>query len=472
VRVRAVCLSDLHFGAENSLLSRVTDDAVIDPDTPSPVLTTFVDCLRALLVDQQGDRLPTLILNGDVLELALAQDNVAAMVFDRFVDLAFGTEAIFDPTVLYVPGNHDHHVWETARERMYAGYVRSTSPDSELKPPWHATNMFVEDMHHSSESELLSALMQRRAGSELKVVIVYPNLGLGAADSTRLAVVHHGHFTEPLYRLMSEGKAQLFPKQMRGLDVWDWEADNFAWIDFFWSTLGRSGTAGEDVGVIYDMLGDPLALDKLAGELGELAGKVGPGATRPLLRSMGRHGARWATKALLPRIERMNPSELLSESARKGLNEYVSGPVGRQLDHEGRPRSSCSFVFGHTHKPFESTQNFAGFETPVEVFNSGGWVVDKEKPVPIHGASVLLVDEDCRVSALRMFNQSANATDYRVEIRPRPIGEATELDAWIAGRFDFGSPPWSEFSRVVADEVSLRCRLLPKIIERGLSYTR
>lgn len=168
----------------------------------------------------------------------------------------------------------------------------------------------------------------------------------------------------------------------------------------------------------------------------------------------------------------MKHSVLLSESAQKGLHEYLSGPVARQLDHERRPRSPASFLFGHTHKPFECAQSFVGFPTPVEVFNSGGWVVDKEKPMPLNGASILLVDEDCRVSALRMFNQSANPNEYRVEIRGRPIGDATELDKWIAGRFDFGTPPWSDFSRVVADEVALRCRLLPKIIERGLSYTR
>jgi hypothetical protein len=471
MHIQAVCLSDLHFGAENSLLSHIGGDAVVDYDTPSPVLTSLVDCLRAILREHAGPP-PTLILNGDVLELALAQDNVAAMVFDRFVDLAFGDEAIFDPTVLYLPGNHDHHIWETARERMYADYVRGTPRNTDLGAPWHATNMFVADMRHSSESELLSALMKRRTKTDLKVVIVYPNLALETPGSERLAIVHHGHFTEPLYRLMSEGKAQLFPKQQPGLNVWDWESDNFAWIDFFWSSLGRSGTAGEDVGVIYDMLQDPDAIAKLAGELGELAGSFGPKHIRPFSQWIGRHAARRAAKASLGRIERMKPSELLSESAKRGLFEYLGGPVALQLDYEKRPRSQTSFLFGHTHKPFECAQTLVGFPTPVEIFNSGGWVVDKERAQPLHGASILLVDDNCQVTALRMFNQSANPEDYRVEIRTRPIGQSTDLDEWIAERCDFGSPPWSDFSRTVADEIALRCRLLPKIIERGLSYTR
>jgi len=332
--------------------------------------------------------------------------------------------------------------------------------------------MFVPDMHHSSESELLSALMKRRAGSDLKVVIVYPNLGLEAPGSEHIAVVHHGHFTEPLYRVMSEGKSQLFPRQPPGLDVWDWEADNFAWIDFFWSSLGRSGSAGEDVGVIYDMLVDPHAVETLAGEFGALAGRFGPSAIRPLLGHAGRLVARPVAKSALKKVERMNPSAVLSDSAKKGLREYLCGPIARQLKREKRPTSAVSFLFGHTHKPFECAQTLPNFSTPVEIFNSGGWVVDKEKPEPLHGASVLLVDDNSQVSALRMFNQSPNPADYKVALQPRPNGQPTELDEWIARHCDFSKAPWSEFSKTVASEVNLRCQLLPKIIDRGMRYTR
>lgn len=62
---------------------------------------------------------PNLVHNGDVLEFALATDNVAAMAFDRFIDLAFDpADPLFAPVVYYVPGNHDHHLWEVARERQ------------------------------------------------------------------------------------------------------------------------------------------------------------------------------------------------------------------------------------------------------------------------------------------------------------------------------------------------------------------
>jgi hypothetical protein len=71
-----------------------------------------------------------------------------------------------------------------------------------------------------------------------------------------------------------------------------------------------------------------------------------------------------------------------------------------------------------------------------------------------------------------MFNQSANPADYRVELRPRLLGDPTELDGWIAQHCDFKAQPWSDFSTTVSAEVISRCRLLPKIIARGMSYTR
>ena len=87
--IRYVCLSDTHFGAATSLLTnlKVASDE-IDGLKPSPVLEKLVECLR-YLIDQNEDKTkkPTLVLNGDILELALADDHDAAMTFERFIDL-------------------------------------------------------------------------------------------------------------------------------------------------------------------------------------------------------------------------------------------------------------------------------------------------------------------------------------------------------------------------------------------------
>src|SRR5208283_880447 len=149
--IRYVCLSDLHLGAENSILTRLTSvsDAAVkwkaDPTKASDVMVRLADCLKLLISQNQGPQKPTLILNGDALELALADVNVAAMVFERFMELTMKPgEELFDKTIYYNPGNHDHHVWETARETQYIEkYLSSTQWGDPLVPPWHTTNMFL-----------------------------------------------------------------------------------------------------------------------------------------------------------------------------------------------------------------------------------------------------------------------------------------------------------------------------------------
>ena len=251
--IRYVCLSDLHFGAENSILTHLAANSVeADPRAPTAVLIGLLECLDALISRNQDSHRPTLILCGDILELALATDNIAAMAFDRFIDLAFNPgHRLFDNRIYFVPGNHDHHLWESAREQQYATYVSSVSPDVDLEIPWHTTRMFAQTDSRSVDAILLSALIHRHPGcADISVQTVYPNLALRTDDGRRCAVVHHGHFLESIYRLMTTVKDMAFPGRPARPDIWDWEAENFAWIDFLWSTLGRSGDAGKDVGLI------------------------------------------------------------------------------------------------------------------------------------------------------------------------------------------------------------------------------
>lgn len=472
--VRWVCLSDTHFGAENSILSHVPAGGTsVDASTPGPVLTALVDCLADLTRRGCGGRRPTLVLNGDILELALAQDNVAAMVFDRFIDLAFGgPDPIFDDTIVFVPGNHDHHLWETARERQYADYVATVPPHEPLAVPWHVTRLFPRESSTPLEAELLTGLIRRRLGRAASVRVVYPNFGVASADGSHVVVFHHGHFVEPLYRLMSIAKHVLFPGQAPGPEVWDWEADNFAWIDFFWSTLGRSGDAGEDVGFIYDMLQDPQALSALAGNAGAAAGARAPTVVRPIARPL----AAWVVARLARAIrarERANPDVLLTPAAQAGLDAYLAGPLLRQLTNErrGSVPDTLDFVFGHTHKPFEDLRAVAGVGPAVGIVNTGGWVVDTADTSALQGASIVVVDDDCNVVAIRAYNQTPRKDGYRVTMASSTAGGVNPLQEMLADRLDLASPPWEGLSGAIADAVDQRHVLLPQIIRAGVKLT-
>src|SRR5260370_17149268 len=143
--VRYVCLSDMHLGADNSILTAIKPGSIeTDPNHPSTVLSQFVFCLRELLARNEGPEKPTLVLNGDILEMALTNVNKAAMVFKCFIELIFprNGEALFKKQILYFPRNHDHHIWESARETGYLHYICNLQPEDQINAPNHTTGMF------------------------------------------------------------------------------------------------------------------------------------------------------------------------------------------------------------------------------------------------------------------------------------------------------------------------------------------
>jgi hypothetical protein len=182
--IRFVCLSDMHLGAELSLLTGLKNDPAtgkprVDPQSASPVLQNLVFCLADLIRRNapQAPK-PTLILLGDILELALANDNVAAMVFWRFIDLAMEPDHELFGDILYIPGNHDHHLWESARETQYVlHYV--PGKDVLADPPWHTTNIFMADDPNPVPSFFLNSLLHRYDNlKDFTINTAYPNFGL------------------------------------------------------------------------------------------------------------------------------------------------------------------------------------------------------------------------------------------------------------------------------------------------------
>ncbi|WP_146157878.1 metallophosphoesterase [Enhygromyxa salina] len=471
-----LCLSDLHLGAETSLLTQLDANGQPLYGELSPVLDTLIACIRDLLAPQAGqpDK-PTLVLAGDVLELALAHTHEAAMSFERFLLALFpgGEQDLFSRKVLLLPGNHDHHLWEAAREQYYVDFLRTVPVGQPLGPAWSVTRLYaVDDGIGWPRSVLLESLARRHPClADLDVELVYPNYGLVTPDRTRTVVITHGHYVEPIYMAMSALRTFLFPEQPAAATIEDIQQENFAWVDFFWSTMGRSGAAGDGVQRVYEMAASPGGIDKLSE-------RVAKGVVKHWGRPMFPDALeQFAIKSFVKTLfesafshERGHVMDPLSEATAKGLDDYITGPLNRQIRHErrhDRVPEHLTVVFGHTHKPFERRRAMRGFAHPVVVFNTGGWVVDKITAEPLYGGAIVVVDEDLNCASLRMYNEperGARPQPVRVAAPEQAGGNplAAALASRLAASQAAASNPWARFTEAVGFALEQRAWALER----------
>ena len=92
-----------------------------------------------------------------------------------------------------------------------------------------------------------------------------------------------------------------------------------------------------------------------------------------------------------------------------GLCRYLQGPTRQHITAElgGAVPEDVTFIFGHTHKPFEDRLPVAGFARPVAIYNIGGWILDTPMFGTVEGASALFIDDALNVASLRLFTAPA-----------------------------------------------------------------
>ncbi|MHC4249955.1 MAG: hypothetical protein ACYS9X_12580 [Planctomycetota bacterium] len=471
-----VCLSDMHFGEEDSLLTYLKGEEdyhrtgvlppqadPVDVSRPSPVLQKLIECLRSLIGKCGGPVKPVLILNGDILELDLTTTDKAAMAFERFIDLAFRPEdeALFQNEVRYVPGNHDHHLWEVARETQYVEYIRTLGRDEPLTPPWHVSNVFKEPV----ASYFLNRLVRERGElAKVSFLTSYPNLGFVTEDSGKGVIFTHGHYVESLYHLMSTLKTYIPPCPARPEKIWDIEAENFAWIEFIWSGMCRSGEFGQRTEAIYEKTLDRVGFRKLVEEVAINVARDKLGL-RGWKRRVGRFVLKGSLRVLADRwmgTEKTITSEPLSPECREGLRTYVQGPLLKQIKQEGEDGlpPSMSFVFGHTHKPYEKREDFEGYTSQVDVYNTGGWIVETVKREPLHGGAIVLLDKDLNATSLRVYNETDEAKGCPAVVQDSGGESDNPLHDRVKAEVLSEQSRWDELAQAVARGVKIRSDFL------------
>ncbi len=308
--------------------------------------------------------------------------------------------------------------------------------------------MFVE--HESLPSELLNHVAKRSGCLKDEFLqIAYPNFGILAKGSKKCVIFSHGHYIESAYHLLTKLKTRLFPERTNPTIIWDIEAENGPWVDFFWSSFGSAKQVGASAEDFYDKCKDlHEAIRMFANLLHEKEGadwlsNLKYAAADTVLGALIAPfvAYQWAT-------ERWSDLRaVLSESAKHGLRDYVTAPLKNQIITEKHTRPELgihnfpdlTFVFGHTHKPFTRDKSYdEEFSGPVHVYNTGGWVVDTMSPDPYRGAAMLLLDEDLNAAAIRLFNETDDARTYRIHVERTPAGRE-EPSAFLSKGFCCGA---------------------------------
>ena len=207
-----VCLSDLHLGAPNSVLTHLDEHGNRLPGI-GPMFDALLAAVDELTAKSGTNSPPTLIIHGDLFELALTSLEVAAATFDDFVVRAWGDAGgpLFASEAIFVPGNHDHHMWELAREHEFRDDLDAASTGvPEMR---HITPMLHSHLPTDALAPLVEVLAQRalrEAGSAIDVTfrVPYPNFGLvtpardRAVAHARCALVdrHSRHRGRPRHR--------------------------------------------------------------------------------------------------------------------------------------------------------------------------------------------------------------------------------------------------------------------------------
>ncbi|MCB1355854.1 MAG: metallophosphoesterase [Maritimibacter sp.] len=475
-QIQFVCISDLHLGAATALLTDApatggahAGGAVAE--LRDALCAGLVATLKALHPSGPPAQKPQLVLLGDVLDLSLGTPENALAAFEALMAaLAQAGAADWLGPFVFVPGNHDHELWTVTRFQNMAAPGHGSAPTGAQFR--HTTPAFA-DPGGLPVAALLDTVARRHGFAG--VTTVYPNMGLVSGDGKRVVVLHHGHFIEAAYHAMSSLTAALEGRPGISYDAETLEQLNANWIDFLWSNDGDDGRLGAEIMRAHDAEvtgGADVRFNRRLAQI--LAARLG--SRLPLPRSAtAKQLAGIASEALVDsvigsygQLERFSYFAALSEDSLAGLKAYLSGTVLSQIAEagQGAKMEELTFIFGHTHKPFEARLPLPGVAMPPAIYNTGGWVLDTPMFGTKLGAGLVFIDADLNTAALRLCNvpqhdatatgpgaappavhvATADCPDYD----PATPGCANPLATALAAALADTAAPWATFTKAAA----------------------
>ncbi len=421
-----VCLSDLHLGAKYSILSARDEQDTFRANLKSQCLEELAAALQSYVPKVFGNKVedkPKLVLLGDLLDYDFGSMTDIVQSLGPLIDALFPADEslrCFQDDIIFVPGNHDHRLWQNLKDDLFVEhFYQERLADSDVR--YQSTALFQTETIRSNFLQNLPLVKQRGLNFNLR----YPNWGLylpgDNGEIAKQVLMHHGHYAEPLYRLMTIINQLI--SDIADPDIEELERQNGGWVEFFWSSLGASPVQRDNAVLLYDIMQNPGATHQYSQRLAQLMSDylsvqygVSPGtkvysgiSIQDLISSLLD-----ASIGRMFQAERASYHQVLSEDGIKGLQWYLGKPILQQLLDETPAETAdgiCSdtaFVFGHTHKPFQQSMIVKEFPAPVKVYNTGGWVVDQVSFTGIQGGAAVFIDKALNLANLRLFQTPLN----------------------------------------------------------------
>ena len=400
----ALIFSDLHLGEEDSVFMLYDKDEVN---------STYLEALKAFLSERVELPVPYLIIAGDGLDLSLARRRKAFPALKAFLSKF---NDLFSEVLIYLPGNHDHHLWVALQEE--ALIFQKIRTNREVEPYYYALCPLIESgqirfprkeiSQPFGQKTFLYHLLPEEAQAEGRgFLVAYPNLYLKEDDS--FILVTHGHFFEEVWTLFSDVlRGSLAQMGLKRLNFKKLEQINSPFIEFGWYSLGQAG----ELSMLLERLWDELH----AGGPGPLTDKVLEDIIHYLDERLDFKPK--ARKTFFGRIQNIfrhlwaGAAEVSSDALLWLTGEIIKHLLMAHIVEEGKPKPGASLrhspsilsdektrvriktylemalpafpalnklIFGHTHVPFLNGE--LEIDTPagkrkIVCFNTGGWVTD------------------------------------------------------------------------------------------------
>ena len=360
--IRSFVISDVHLGEEESILTYgKTDDRHYMVDK-------LIDKVKEVSDLPNGERVPELVLLGDIFDLSLAPFDETLTSVRKFINQICEAD-IFD-TITYVPGNHDHHMWVQILEHEV--FIKNIAERSPVPNTYSRVTQPGEPQRNTFLDGLLPA-----SATDVTFQVAYPNRVLEVAG-TRI-IMHHGHLCERIWRLLSLAIESILPTNT----INELEAFNSPFTEFGWYGLGQAGNAGALMEKIYENAkagkfdGIYEVIDALMDAIDRWDGRLDDGWRTDAKDWLSKRAVRKVVKSLLEKYARREEagSAGMSEARGKTIanNDELREGVTRYLSKYVEIQDGEKFIFGHTHR-HTPAQEFSINGRTVEIANTGGWV--------------------------------------------------------------------------------------------------